>query len=99
MGLGRRWRREVARGRLLGAGSYGLLAAISERLAAGKQGAREGGPDGRSATDGAPWPPQAGRAAADEPAPFQHRSELEPGRRRGEETRPSRLKEEKQRFS
>lgn len=84
MPFGRRWRRETARGRALGAGNYGLLATIGERLAGVREEARAAG---RPGGDGA------------EEAPFQHRSEFEPGRRRGEETRESRLKEEKQRFS
>lgn len=95
MGSIRRWvARQIERGRLLGRGTYGLLHTIAAAPArAGRVRNvedRDGDVGGAGAPGSAPPldPPEA-------EVPFQHRSEWEPGRRRGFETDRARLKKEK----
>lgn len=91
MGFARKWAaRQVERGRFLGSGTYGLIhtiaAAVTERPGLvrdveDRDGDRDGDRGGAGAPGGVPslGPPEAD-------VPYQHRSEWEPGRRRGEET-------------
>lgn len=92
MGFARKWAaRTIERGRFLGSGNYGLLQTIAaglDRPAVVEHGRNRDGDGGRGhghEHDGAPGglpplsPPEAD-------VPYQHRTEWEPGRRRGEET-------------
>lgn len=82
-----RFQRGLAKSRLLGTGNYGLTLALTTR--------RGAAPGERLEDTASPaWgpPPQEPPEGM---VPFQHRSEFEPGRRRGEETSRTRLKEEK----
>lgn len=90
----------LARHRGLGAGSLAihfLVAGEDAPLRAGPGDGEDGG-RGERPGRGPDWQTVGGvppLEAPEEHAPFQHRSEFEPGRRRGRETDRARLKEEK----
>lgn len=100
MGSRRSWAaRQIERGRFLGSGSYGLIHTIAaagerpglvrdvrDRDGDGDVRDRHGDGDRPGAPGGVPplGPPEA-------EVPYQHRTEWEPGRRRGEEAGRGRL--------
>lgn len=82
-------KQELARGRRLGTGNYGLALTLTLPFELQTE-ARWMDPNkGRYRWEHPPLdPPQS-------QVPFQHRAEFDPGRRRGEEKSRQRLKEEK----